>query len=68
IKLYATGISDEEITKCHAQPIHSVEEGIEEGIREYGSDATIGIIPDGPYVLAGLKDKKQFHALRLRKP
>ncbi|GAI27545.1 unnamed protein product, partial [marine sediment metagenome] len=58
VKLYATGLADKEIMRCHAQPIHSVEEGIEEGIREYGSHASIAIMPDGPYVLAKLKERK----------
>ena len=51
VRLYATGISDEEIARCHVQPVSSVEAGIKESIGESGRGASIAILPDGPYVL-----------------
>jgi nickel-dependent lactate racemase len=36
--------------------IHSIEEGMEKAITEYGKNARIAVISNGPYVLAGLKE------------
>jgi nickel-dependent lactate racemase len=54
VRLYSTGLSNEDIINCHVQPIHSIEEGIEKTITEYGKNARIAVIPNGPYVLARL--------------
>lgn len=38
------------------EPIPSVEAGIELALQQHGPDATIAVIPEGPYVLACLPD------------
>ncbi len=58
IALHTAGLSDEEVIKCHAQPIDSIEHGIEKALGEYGPRASIAIIPEGPYLLTKLKERK----------
>ncbi|MCX7918661.1 MAG: nickel-dependent lactate racemase [bacterium] len=55
VQFYSTGISFEELKRCHVQPISSVEAGINLALTRYGSNATIAVIPDGPYVLTKVK-------------
>ncbi len=51
IKLYSTGMSKEEASKCQVGSLDSVEQGIEESLMKHGPDAKIIVIPSGPYVL-----------------
>jgi nickel-dependent lactate racemase len=51
VKIYTTGISKEEIWKCHVEPVQSVEKGIDDSLGEYGTNAKITVIPSGPYVI-----------------
>ena len=53
---YSTGI-DRETQRClFVEPIASVEEGVAQALERHGPDATIAVIPEGPYVLACLAD------------
>jgi lactate racemase len=54
VQLYTTGLSVEEIKRSHLQPISSIETGIRRSLKRYGKNASIAIIPEGPYVLAKL--------------
>ncbi len=51
---YSTGIPFETQKQLFVEPIPSVEAGIATALAEYGSDATIAVIPEGPYVIACL--------------
>jgi lactate racemase len=48
---YTEGIADEELRQCLVQPIASVEDGIDQALRHHGHNASILVIPEGPYVL-----------------
>ncbi|MDI6782569.1 MAG: nickel-dependent lactate racemase [bacterium] len=58
VKLYSTGLTPEEIRRCHIDAIASIEEGIKQGIAEYGTNAKIAVVPDGPYTLTKTSKKK----------
>jgi len=49
VSLYTEGISREDLRRCHVLPVESVEQGIAESLGRYGPDATITILPSGPY-------------------
>ena len=49
VSLYSEGISREEQQRCHVLPLESAEHGISEALSRYGSNATITVLPSGPY-------------------
>jgi nickel-dependent lactate racemase len=54
IKVVSEGLSPEVLRRLYVEPATSVESAVAEALREYGDDATIAVIPKGPYVLAEL--------------
>ncbi|MGQ9731329.1 MAG: nickel-dependent lactate racemase [Candidatus Zipacnadales bacterium] len=48
------GIPDKLLARCFVTPISSIEEGLLRALRKHGSQASIAVIPEGPYVLACL--------------
>ncbi len=48
---YSTGIPPIQQRQLFVEPISSVEAGLERALAEYGSDATVAVIPEGPYVM-----------------
>lgn len=46
--LKAGGLSDEAIADAHCIPVQSVEETVAQLLLEYGQDATICVLPEGP--------------------
>jgi lactate racemase len=57
IKVFSEGVEAEDLRKSHVEPLKSVEQGIEESLKEYGDDATIIAVPSGPYVIPWSKEK-----------
>lgn len=55
VRVVSEGMASEELHKYYVEPAESVERAVEEALARYGSDATIAVMPDGPYVLAELK-------------
>jgi len=53
---YSTGIDQDTQRGLFVEPVTSVEAGVEAALTKHGSDASIAVIPDGPYVLACLRD------------
>jgi len=51
---YSTGIAPEVQRQLFVTPVGSVEEAVAECLSEYGPDATIAVMPDGPYLLASV--------------
>jgi nickel-dependent lactate racemase len=51
VVVVSDGIRREEREKLFVQVAASVEEAIRQGLRKFGSDATIAVIPKGPYTL-----------------
>ncbi|MFQ5808379.1 MAG: nickel-dependent lactate racemase [Armatimonadota bacterium] len=45
------GIPPDVLSQLFVTPIDSVEQGVERALAKHGRDATIAVIPDGPYVL-----------------
>jgi lactate racemase len=54
IKVVSDGLSAETLRRLFVEPAASVEVAVAESLAEYGPDATIAVIPKGPYVLAEL--------------
>ncbi len=48
---YSTGISPAQQRELFVEPVSSVEAGLEQALAEYGSDATVAVISEGPYVM-----------------
>ncbi len=46
------GIPRDQLSQCFVTPIESVEEGVEIALDKHGAEASIAVIPEGPYVLA----------------
>lgn len=53
VYLFSTGISAEDKDKIFATPISSIEQGINMALAKHGPNASIAVIPKGPYILAG---------------
>ncbi len=49
VALFTGGISREELQRCHVFPIDCIEQGIGDALSRYGQDATINVLPSGPY-------------------
>ena len=58
VKVVTGGIPAEVLQKFFVVPCATVEEAVAEALEEYGADATIAVIPDGPSVLAIAKHKE----------
>ena len=56
---YSTGIDRDTQERLHVTPVDSVEEGVERALRRHGREASIAVIPEGPYVLAEVKGSNQ---------
>ncbi len=55
IYFYTDGIPYHQRAKLFVHPLKHAQEGIEEILNQYGEDAQIAVIPEGPYVLAQLE-------------
>src|SRR5215210_4267281 len=51
VKVVTHGLSADELRKCFVEPAKSVEQAVADSLAEYGPDATLAVIPKGPYVL-----------------
>jgi len=56
IKVFSDRLPAETLRRLFVQPAESVEGAVAESLAEYGRNATIAVIPKGPYVLAELAD------------
>ncbi len=52
VKVVSDGLPDETLDKLFVESAPSVEQAVADSLAEYGPDATIAVIPKGPYVLA----------------
>ena len=57
VYLYAEGVKQADEPKVPVIRVMSVEEGIERALRQYGEDASIAVIPRGPYILAEIDNE-----------
>jgi len=51
---YSDGIDERKRGSCLVEPVDSVEQAVEIALAEIGPDASIAVIPEGPYVLAAV--------------
>jgi lactate racemase len=54
VKIVSDGLPAETLRRLFVEPAASVEAAVAEALTEYGPDATIAVIPKGPYVLTEL--------------
>lgn len=51
VKVVSDGLSPEKLRSCHVEPAPTVEQAVADCLQEYGPQASIAVIPKGPYVL-----------------
>ena len=51
VKVVTQGLSADVLRRCRVEPAISVEAAVAESLAEYGPNATLAVIPKGPYVL-----------------
>jgi nickel-dependent lactate racemase len=51
VKVVTGGLAPEVLARCFVEPAPSVEQALESSLLEYGPEATVAVIPKGPYVL-----------------
>ncbi len=54
VKIVSDGLSPEVLTRCFVEHAPTVEQALASSLAEYGPEATIAVIPKGPYVLPTL--------------
>ena len=54
VKIVTDGLSSEVLARCFVEHAPSVEQALASSLAEYGPEATIAVIPKGPYVLPTL--------------
>lgn len=52
VKVVSDGLPPETINRLFVESAPSVEQAVADSLAEYGEDATVAVIPKGPYVLA----------------
>ncbi|MCL5019030.1 MAG: nickel-dependent lactate racemase [Patescibacteria group bacterium] len=57
VYLYSEGIPEADRTRLPVTMVRTVEEGIAKAITKHGTDASIVVIPKGPYILADCESK-----------
>lgn len=55
VKVVTDGLPAETLRRLFVEPAESVEAAVAEALAEYGPQATIAVIPEGPYVMAELQ-------------
>ena len=58
VKVFSAGVSAEVLQQFFVVPCSCVEEAVAEALEEYGADASIAVIPQGPCVFALAKNKE----------
>jgi nickel-dependent lactate racemase len=51
VKIVSEGLPAETLAKLFVEPAATVEDALQASLAEYGPDATVAVIPKGPYVL-----------------
>ena len=57
VKVVSDGLSADVLRRCRVEPAASVEQAVAESLAEYGPQATVAVIPKGPYVLPVVADR-----------
>ena len=51
VKVVSGGLPPEVLRRCRVEPVATVEQAVADSLAEYGPQATLAVIPKGPYVL-----------------
>lgn len=51
VKVVSDGLSPELLKQCHVEPAATVESAVAECLQQYGANASLAVIPKGPYVM-----------------
>lgn len=54
VKFYTDALSAETLRRFYVEPVGSLEQAMSESLAEYGPNASVAVLPEGPYVLAEL--------------
>ena len=55
VLFFSEGVSREKLRRCLVEPVDSVEQAVEIVLAQFGPDASIAVIPEGPYVIADVR-------------
>ena len=64
VKVVTDGLQPETLSRLFVESAPSVEAAVADALAEYGDEATIAVIPKGPYVLAGQRGAHETGADR----
>jgi len=59
IKIYSSGLKYEEIKKAHMVPLKEIDSSIRELLKKYGGSSSIAVIPDGPYTMVKIENRRK---------
>jgi nickel-dependent lactate racemase len=51
VKVVSDGLPPDTLRRCHVEPAATVEQAVADSLKEYGSSATVAVMPQGPYVV-----------------
>ena len=51
VEVVRGGLPAEVLRRCRVEPVATVEQAVADSLAEYGPQATLVVIPKGPYVL-----------------
>ncbi len=51
VKVVSGGLPADVLRRCRVEPVATVEQAVADSLAEYGPQATVAVIPKGPYVL-----------------
>ncbi len=52
VKIVSDGVDEEQLRRMFVEPAPTIEQAVADALAQHGPDATIAVIPKGPYVLA----------------
>ena len=60
VRIYSSGLKGREIEKAHMAPVKDIDKTIKDSLREYGKKVSVAAIPDGPYTMVKIKNRKKY--------
>ena len=51
VMCYSDSINPDVLSRCLVAPVRSLEEGLQRGFHRHGANASVCVIPEGPYVM-----------------
>lgn len=66
VYLYTEGLSDDDVRNCLVEPVSSIEAGIATALQRHNNQATIAVVPKGPYVIPQVQRNQKFIDYEIR--